>query len=166
MYKQHLTDCIGKEIKICKRLYTKIPQDQMHFTPKEGMRTILELLQYLSMIGIATLDYWIQQQEKPFGQYFGEKTAVSKQLTPEMFLAAMDEQMNDIHEVFSKISEEDLYQKEITYPWGAKGPLGEGIINTTIKFLAAYKLQLFISIKLCSDQQLGTADAWVLTDLA
>jgi hypothetical protein len=165
MYKQHLTDCIEKEIKICKRLYTKIPQDQMHFTPKEGMRTILELLQYLSMIGTATLDYWIQQQEKHFGQYFGEKTEVSKQLTPDMFLAAMDEQMNDIREVFSKISEEDLFQKEITYPWGAKGPLGEGIINTTIKFLAAYKLQLFISIKLCSEQQLGTADAWVLTDL-
>jgi hypothetical protein len=166
MYKQHLLDCIEKEINICKRLYTKIPKDQMQFRPKEGMRSILELLQYLSIIGVAPIEYWIQQQEQAFGVYFGKKTEESKELTGDMFLNAMDKQTNEIKQLFKKISEEDLYQKEISYPWGAKGPLGEGIINTTIKFLAAYKLQLFISIKLCTDLPLSTADAWVLTDLS
>ena len=47
MYKQHLLNNIEKEINICRRLYTKIPPGQMNFRPKEGVRSILELLQYL-----------------------------------------------------------------------------------------------------------------------
>ena len=84
----------------------------------------------------------------------------------EQFLTVMDEQLVIIKDLFNQISEEDLSQKEITYPWsGAKAALGEGIIATSVKWLAAYKLQLFLFIKLCDDQKLSTADAWVLTEL-
>ena len=44
-----------------------------------------------------------------------------------------------------------------------KASLGEGIIATSVKWLSAYKLQLFLFIKLTGDQTLTTADAWVLT---
>lgn len=84
----------------------------------------------------------------------------------EQFLTVMDEQLVIIKDLFNQISEEDLSQTEITYPWsGAKAALGEGIIATSVKWLAAYKLQLFLFIKLCDDQKLSTADAWVLTEL-
>jgi hypothetical protein len=101
----------------------------------------------------------------PFGAYFGQRAEASKQVSEDEFLAAMDKQINEVNELFSNISENDLFEKEVAYPWGAKASLGEGIINTSIKFLTAYKLQLFTYIKLCTDQQLGTADAWVLTEI-
>jgi hypothetical protein len=83
----------------------------------------------------------------------------------EQFLTVMDEQISTIKDLFNQISEEDLFYKEITYPWGGKASLGEGIIATSIKWLSAYKLQLFLFIKLSGDQKLTTADAWVLTEL-
>lgn len=165
MYKQHLLNNIEKEIKICCRLYTKIPPDQMNFRPKEGVRSILELLQYLSIIGSTMLGYWLKKDDTDFNTFFSTKIATSAAILPEQFLSAMDEQVATIKDLFNQISEEDLLNKEIAYPWGGQEPLGQAIIATSIKWLAAYKLQLFLFIKLCDDQKLGTADAWVLTEL-
>ena len=78
----------------------------------------------------------------------------------------MNQQLADIKDLFNQISEEDLFHKEIIYTWGGKAPTGEGIIGTIIKWLSAYKLQLFLFIKLSDDQKLTTADAWVLTELS
>ena len=165
MYKQHLLNSIEKEIKICRRLYTKIPPDKINFKPKEGVRSILELLQYLSIIGSTMLDYWLKKDDTDFNAFFNAKTATAKAMSPEQFLTAMDDQLIAIKHLFNEITEEDLLNKETAYPWGGTEPLGQAIIATSIKWLAGYKLQLFLFIKLCDDQKLGTADAWVLTEL-
>lgn len=166
MYKQHLLNNIVKEINICRRLYTKIPPDQINFRPKEGVRSILELLQYLSIIGIAMPAYWLKKDNTDFNTFFGTTTTAAKAMPFEQFLAAMDEQTATIKDLFDQISENDLTNKEVAYPWGGTAPMGEAIIATSIKFMAAYKLQLFLFIKLCDDQKLTTADAWVLTEMA
>ena len=166
MYKQHLLNAIVKEFKICKRLYTKIPHDKMDFKMKEEIRSIHELLQYLCIIGTAMPNYWLNEKETDFNTFFGTITAASKQIHHEQFLSVMDDQIEITNKLFDHISEDDLLNKEVTYPWGGKGVLGEAIISTSVKFLAGYKLQLFLHIKLCTDQNLGTADAWMLTDLS
>ncbi|MEP7142040.1 MAG: hypothetical protein ABI707_04175 [Ferruginibacter sp.] len=166
MYKQHLLNSIEKEINICRRLYTKIPPGQINFRPKEGIRSTLELLQYLGCIGSLMLTYWLKKEETDFRTFYGSKMDVSKTMPPEQFVTVMDEQLVSIRNLFDQVSEEDLFQKEITYPWsGSKDSLGEGIIASSVKWLAAYKLQLFLFIKLSSEQELTTADAWVLTEL-
>ena len=63
MYKQHLLNNIEKEINICCRLYTKIPPGKMDFRPKEGLRSIAELLQYLGIVGSAMLIYWLKKDD-------------------------------------------------------------------------------------------------------
>lgn len=166
MYKQHLQNAIVKEMEICKRLYTKIPHDKMDFRPKEETRSVFELLQYLSFAGTAMLNYWLKEEDPNFGTFWGRQITAAQQMQHEQFLPLMDDQIEMVKNLFDQITEEDLHQKEVSYPWGAKAPLGEAIITTTIKWLAAYKLQLFLYVKLCTDQKLGTADAWVLTDLA
>ena len=166
MYKQQLLNNIEKEINICRRLYTKIPPGQINYRPKEGVRSILELLQYLSVIGSTMPRYWLKKDETDFSTFFGATTEAAKAMPYERFLPNMDEQIATIKNIFSQISEEDLLNKEVTYPWnGVKAPFGEAIIATSIKWLSAYKLQLFLFIKLCGDEQLTTADAWVLTEL-
>ena len=165
MYKQQLLSNIEKEIKICQRLYTKIQPEQLDYRPKEGIRSISELLQYLSIIGSTMLSYWLKDDDTDFNTFYGTTAAKAKAMQPEQFLTAMDEQMVRIKNLFDKISEEDLLNREVTYPWGAKEPLGQAIIATSIKWLSAYKLQLLLFIKLSGNEKLGTADAWVLTDL-
>lgn len=166
MYKQHLLNNIEKEINICRRLYTKLQPDQMNFKPGEGVRSTLELLQYLSIAGTLMPYYWLNEIDMDFGAYYGTTVAISRKMPHEEFIGVMDEQINGIKSIFNGLEEDDLFHKEITYPWnGVKAPLGEAIISTSIKWLAAYKLQLFTFIKLCGGSQLSTADAWMLTDL-
>lgn len=165
MYKQHLLNNIKKEINICRRLYTKILPDQMDFRPKEGMRSTLELLQYLSVIIEAMPKYWLEKHDMDFNTFYTSTMNASKEIPHEEFLNAMEKQMDRIKDLFNQISEEDLLQKEIDYPWGGKAPLGEAIIATSIKWAAAYKLQLFLFIKLSQDTVLSTGDAWMLTEI-
>lgn len=165
MYKQHLLNNIEKEMNICRRLYTKISPEQMDYKPGEGVRTITELLHYLGNIGTLMPIYWLQESDADFGAFSGAKAAASKTMVPDQFLTVMDEQITIIKNLFAQLSEDDLLKKEVTYPWsGVKAPLGEAIIATSIKWLAAYKLQLFLFIKLCGNKQISTLDAWMLTD--
>ena len=164
MFKQYLLNAIIKEMKICRRLYTKIPVEKMNFRPRHHTRSILEILQYLSFIGTAMLKYWSQEDETDFGKFFKSLTSASLNLTSDQFLPAMDEQIKIVTDLFNEISETDLYDKQVMCPWGAMA-LGEAIIETEIKWLAAYKLQLFLYIKLSTDHSIATPDAWVLTAL-
>ncbi len=166
MYKQHLLNNIEKEINISKRLYTKIPHGKFNFRPKEGLRSILELLQYLGIIGIIMPGYWLKKEDIDFNTFFTRLDNAARTMAHEQFLTVMDEQMATIKDLFNQISEEDLLNKEVDYPWGGKAPMGEAIIATSIKFLTGYKLQLFSLIKYCDDQKLTTPDAWFLTEFS
>jgi hypothetical protein len=166
MYKQHLLNNIEKEINICRRLYTKIPPGKMDFRPKEGLRSIEELLQYLGIVGSAMPIYWLKNDDSDFNTFFGKIDKVAKTMPHEKFPNVMNVQMATIRNLFNEISEEDFMNKEVVYPWGGQAPMGEAIIATSIKFLTGYKLQLFSLIKLCDDQKLTTPDAWFLSDLS
>ncbi|MGQ0740087.1 MAG: hypothetical protein ACT4OJ_13640 [Bacteroidota bacterium] len=166
MYKQHLLNNIEKEICICRRLYTKIPPGQMDFRPKEGLRSIVELLRYLSIVGSAMPAYWLKKDDTDFNTFFTSIDTASRTMKAERFPSAMNEQMAAIRDLFDQISEDDLQHKVVDYPWGGKAPMGEAIMATSIKFLTGYKLQLFSLIKLCDNQKLTTADAWFISDLS
>lgn len=165
MYKQHLLNSIVNEMKICRRLYTKIPPDKMSFRPKDDIRSIHELLQYLGIVGTALPIYWLKESESDFFASFDKKAAASKQMPHEHFLSVMNDQIEITYKLFDQISEDDLVNKEVLYPWGGKAPFGEAIIASSVKFLTGYKLQLFSLIRMCTDQKLGTADAWLITEL-
>ena len=134
MYKQDLLNSIVNEMKICQRLYTKIPKDKMEFRPKADMRSIHELLQYLCIVGTALPDYWLNEGEGDFFASFNKKASAAKQITHGQFLAVMNGEIELIQKLFGQISEEDLLNKEVVYPWGGKGLFGEAIIASSIKF--------------------------------
>jgi len=165
MYKHHLLNAIVDEMKICRRLYTKIPPDKMDFRPKVDIRSIHELLQYICIVGTALPVYWLNESETDFYASFEQKAAASKSMPHEQFLSVMNDQIELTNKLFDQINEDDLINNEVTYPWGGKAPFGEAIISTSIKFLTGYKLQLFSLIRMCTDQKLGTADAWFITEL-
>jgi hypothetical protein len=164
MFRQFLLNSIIKEMKICKRLFTKIPMGSMDFRPKETTRSMIEILQYLSFIGTCMFKYWAQEDETNFAKFFKNLSAAACSLSPDAFLTTMDDQIKTVNNLFTQISETDLYDKQVMCPWGVMA-LGEAILETEIKWLAAYKLQLFFYLKLSTDQSLGTPDAWVLTEL-
>jgi hypothetical protein len=76
----------------------------------------------------------------------------------------MNRQIETTKMLLNTLDDEDLSQKTVAYPWGQTAPLGEAIMQSSVKWMAAYKLQFFFYIKLCTDQRLGTPDAWVITE--
>jgi len=166
MFKQFLLNSIIHEMKVIRRLATKIEAHQADYRPKENIRSITELLQYLSVAGTNTIRYWYRPDPAvDFRTYVSEATINAKNITPKNFVAAMDQQIELITKLFDKITEDDLLNKEVDYPWGEKAKLGEAIINTSIKWLTGYKVQLFLKLKMSSDQELKTPDLWRMTEL-
>ena len=165
MYKKDLQKCIEKEILICKRLFTKIPKDQFDFKPKEDMRTMFELLQYLSTCGYSMFRFWVEGKDITMKDYFATIRANAQAMQPADFPARMDEQLAIINEIFNNLTEEDLLTKDATLPWGETMKLGQAVMESSLKWLSSYKYQLFMYIKLISDQKLVTSDAWVITEI-
>lgn len=166
MFKQFLLNSIVHEMKVIRRLATKIESNQADYRPKEGIRSITELLQYLSACGTNTIRYWYRTDPSiDFRTSISEAVTKAKEITPQNFVAAMDAQIDLVTKLFENITEDDLLNKEVDYPWGEKAKLGEAIINTSIKWLTGYKVQLFLKLKLSSDQELKTPDLWRMTEL-
>jgi hypothetical protein len=165
MYKQFLLNSIIKEMKIVRRLSTKIPKDQLDFRKKEGMRSTLELLQYLSSCGTGMLLYWYKTDDSDFRTFYGTLNEKSKTITYDNFVAAMDAQIELITILFDNITEEDLLNKQVDLPGGEKVCLAEGILETNIKWITAYKMQLFLALKLTTEEKLATGDLWRKTEI-
>ena len=165
MNKQFLLNNIIKEMKIVRRLSTKIPADQINFRPKEGLRSSLELLQYLSSAGTGMILFWYRKNNSDFKTFFGGLREQNQTVTHDNFISVMDAQIKLVTELFENISEVDLLTKEVDQPSGEKILLGDAIIASSIKWLTAYKMQLFINIKLSSEEKLTTPDLWRLTDI-
>jgi hypothetical protein len=165
MNKESLQNSITRELKIVRRLLTKIPTDQMNFRPKENVRSTLELLQYLCSCGTSMIRFWYRTDGSDMKTFFTETGARLKTLSGDQIGAELEKQIKLLVQLFDKISEEDLLTKEVDYPWGTKAPLGEAIIETCVKWTTAYKLQLFMNMKLSTDEKLTTPDLWRKTEL-
>ncbi len=165
MQKQVLLNSIVKEMKIVRRLASKIPADQSDFRPKENLRSTTELLQYLSNCGTGMIKYWYRKNDTDFRTFYNALNETGKTITIDNFAAAMDIQIELINKLFEEITEDDLVNKIVDYPWGEKAPLGEAILETCIKWMTGYKMQLFLKLKLSTDQNLTTPDLWRKTEL-
>src|SRR5437764_531491 len=54
-----LRNSIETEITICKHLYTKFDANDAAWRPRENMRSVLHLLQYLCYIGTAVTEHFV-----------------------------------------------------------------------------------------------------------
>jgi len=158
--KDQLAESMTRECDICVHLYSKIGAEAFEYRPSPAQRSTFELLQYLSICGIASTQCMAQSDWKLYGDY-SERVADMK---PEDFPAAMERQKKELEEFFASVSEETLETQEAPFPGGDTMPLGAAILNGPAKWLAAYKLQLFLYAKATGASEIGTANAWIDVD--
>ena len=156
--KELIWSSFAKELHIIKHLATKVPAGKEHHKPTEKQRTTLELIQYLSIMGVALLRVYLEENPKAFGEY----TERSKGVTIENFGEMMDKQESEMKEVFAKFTDAEL-NKEIEL-WGMKGTKAMFLLNT-LKMLTGYKMQLFLYAKASGNHTLGTSNVWAGMDM-
>jgi len=158
--KDQLAASMTRECDICKHLYTKLGPDAWDYRPTPSQRSTIELLRYLAACGIGAVKSMAEQNWKLFGEY----TDRAKAMPADEFPAAMDRQKAELESFFRSVDEQTLGTQLASLPGGGKLPLGEAIMNGPLKWLAAYKLQLFLYAKATGAVEIGTANAWAGID--
>jgi len=162
MFKQHLLQNLQREIFLLKQLAPLIEERDLDFRPAEKMRSTIELMQYVSGIGAVMLRWFVKDDLTP--EEWVKIREHRKTLTRENFKDFLDKQMEDIIMYMNMITEEDMNTKEVTLPSKEKMVLGTAIINAPIKWLAAYRYQLFTYLKMNGRSDISTKEAWTVME--
>lgn len=158
MYKQHLLLSIEKEINLLKQLAPLIEERDFDYRPAEKVRSTRELMQYLSNIG-SNMMRWFVLNDLTKEEWIKIREYRST-LTRENFVERLDRQMEEVKMYMDQITEEDLFSKEVELPNKDKMPLGMAIINAPIKWLTAYRMELFLYLKMNGRTEISTREAW------
>lgn len=165
MNKHYIQNSIIKEMSIIKRLSTKLPIDMINYQPHQNVRTAIDLLQYLSICGTSMLGFWLDEHQLDFKGYFDAVRLKASSTTKENFVSKMDEEITLVEKYFSSITDEELKSKMVTLPGGNQEALGVAILESSVKWLTAYKMQLFLYVKMSTGAELKTPDLWRLTEI-
>ena len=157
MYKEHLQQAINREILLAKQLIPFMDESKLDFRLGEKTRSTLEVMQYLSTIGEAMMQYYAGGMTKDDWKAIGDKGA---QVTLQSFGERMDAQQEIVRQYFEKISDDDLLNKEVTLFWKEKMPLGLALMQGPVKWLTSYRMELFKLVKLSGAPHISTGEAW------
>ena len=153
--KSDVLESILHECDICSHLFTKLPSGGLDYRPSKTQRSNLELLRYLSFCGIGGTLAMVD------GEWDSYKTWANEQadMPADEFPAAMERQKDALRAKFAEITAEDL-GREATLPTGTKVTLGRALLDVPLKWLTAYRMQLFTNVKAAGNEEIWTPDCW------
>lgn len=155
--KDQLSASILLECDICLHLHSKLTPAAAEWRPSPDQRSTAELLRYLAMIGIASATCLAKGDWSLFAG-FRERTAG---LAAADFPAAMERQKKELIAFFDATTEEQLSTQPARMPGGTDTiPLGAALMNGPLKWLTAYKLELFVFAKASGSRDIATSNAW------
>lgn len=153
--KEQFINTIKHETNICKHLFGKMPEGGLAYRPTPGQRSMLELLQYLTQAVIVSLKAIIT------ADWNGVRADLekSKTMKAEQFCEAMDKQCEEAIHWLAGVSEADLLEKVSPTPMG-QFKMGEALVIFPMKFIACYRMQLFLYLKAAGVSDIGTYNCW------
>ena len=158
--KELLLNSIIHECNVCKHLFTKIPADKFEYRPQENMRSTIELLRYLTFapyeFGLAMVNNAIDNKN---WESYKEAEEQSENMKAEEFPQAMDRQIEKFKNLFEQITVDDFANKKVTSVWEPNNILGAVLMDTALKVVTVYRMQLFLYVKLCG-ANVNTANCW------
>lgn len=163
-HKEQILNTLEKEINVCKRLFTLLTKELYEYKPAEGMRTTVELLRYISWCSGSCLESYFETDPEKLNTVYERNWERGETMKPEEFPARMDEEYEKIRSYFELFEDADLLSKTVTIPWREKMPLGQAILETSLKWLTGYKMQLFLYMR-SNGLEIDTGDCWINTKI-
>ncbi len=151
---------LQNETEILKHLHTKLPAASFDYRPSEGQRSTLELLRYLTYAPQGGMRAMLEGS----WDCFGPLKAEAEQMNAAGFPAAMDRQLAVMTQLVDGVSEGEMMEREVTYVTGDKLPLGQALVMGPLRWLAAYRMQIFLYAKASGVSDLNTANVWAGRD--
>lgn len=142
-----------KELEIIKHLAEKITPEMLEYRPSEKQRSTLELMQYLGHISATAILSFVD----PVNNSYMELAKAKDLVTFENFISKIDEQIKIVNEQVSVLTPEQL-DSEVSF-FGMNEKLSMHLLSA-LKWITAYKMQLFLYIKANGVYHIGTSNAW------
>ncbi len=146
----------ARETEVCCHLNDKLTGDQLTYRPAQGMRGTLELLQYLTYCALVPAEAIIENDWSRAKQ----RAADAKRITASSFSEHMKAQQTSLERLVGGLSEAELRDREVSLPWGETSRLGPALVRSSLCFLTAYRMQLFVYAKASGSQDLVTSNCW------
>lgn len=154
--KAELIGSLQNEVRILLHLASKIDPSALDYRPTAKQRSTLELLQYLSVMGpelvkaakagAFDVPTWTAAEQAGKKRNFDE--AIATITSHAELYASLIGDMNDAE-----------FRSEITM-FGFPTTRGAFIVNMVLAGCAAYRTQLFLYLKACGREELGTMNLW------
>ncbi len=151
---------LEREAAITKHLVSKLDAGHLDHRFSAPQRSIGELLDYLAVQLEGTVAWFLHGNWDRWEQLENQV----KGLTPSAFAAAMDRQMAAVRTLLAPVSDAELATRRVKTPAGDDIALGDALVEFTLKFAVAYKMQLFLQAKHAGLSSLGSHDLWRGTD--
>ena len=154
--RDELRRSLQHEIKILRHLAGKLEPAMLDYRPTPKQRSTLELLRYLSAMAPGLLEVAATGTFSPPAWTVHEKAAAGRDF--EQTLAAITAQGDEFGRLEARWSDADM-RAEIA-PWGEVTSRGSFLVNFLLCGYAAYRTQLFLYLKACGREELGTLNLW------
>jgi uncharacterized protein YfdQ (DUF2303 family) len=161
--KSELIASLQNEVRILLHLAGKIEPSMLDYRPTPKQRSTIELLKYLSMMGPTIVQYALADTMDPALWETASKAAEARDL--DQTLAAIAAQADTYVALLANVPDAE-FQSEIGGFDGTKSSRGAFIVNWALCGCAAYRTQLFLYLKACGREELGTSNLWGGADSA
>ncbi len=162
--KDELISGFHKECHIFSHLITKVDPAKIDYRPTPKQRSVLELVQYMTVMAPAMTESIKGGQftREAMGAIWGPRDAAAKAMSWEQAAAAIGKQGEEMAGIIGPWSEAD-FRSEIDM-FGTKLTRGAALVNMVLCGYAAYRTQLFLYLKSMGREELNTINLWMGAD--
>jgi hypothetical protein len=157
LIKTELTALLHKEVRILLHLADKLDISQLDYRPTSKQRSAIELLRYLSFMGPALVA--AAKNGKFDSDAWKAESAAADNRNLEQTLTVIAGLPDAYDRLLAGMTDAD-FRAEMTGFDGSKISKGAFIVNLVLGGHAAYRTQLFLYLKACGQEQLGTVNLW------
>ncbi len=162
--KAELIQSLQNEVRVLLHLASKVEPAMLDYRPTAKQRGMLELLQYLVIMGPIHLGA-IQAgafDMEAWRTAWQTGEAAAKGMNLEEVKDALGKQSAMFAELLGSCSDADL-RAEVEM-FGHKASRGSMIVSLVLCHYVAYRMQLFLYLKACGREELNTVNLWVGMD--
>jgi len=155
--KEELVAALQKEVRILLHLAGKFDRTELDYRPTPKQRSAIELLRYLSYMGPSLIATAKNGAFDPAAWKAAVEAADRR--TPDETLAAIAALPDVYTRLLADMAEPDFRADMTTFD-GSTLSRGAFIVSLVLGGHAAYRTQLFLYLKACGKEQLGTVNLW------
>jgi len=159
--KSELIASLQNEVRILLHLAGKIDRSKLDYRPAPKQRSTIELLRYLSMMGPTLVRYAMADTPDPALWTTAAQAAEMRDF--DQTLAAIAAHA-DIYATLLADVPDAAFRAEVNGFDGNKTSRGALIVNLVLGGCTAYRTQLFLYLKACGREELGTMNLWAGVD--